>query len=223
LTLDVDTFTSRLEQDYTPAGKNWDKLIGPNQFTVQVHQFGKPYKNQALDLQMVVQNGTGTSADAPFINLVDNPTTTDADGKLTYTFEASSGPMTLGKLRQVLGSNVAFVASNSSFLISDSNAPMSVVVWIKFAQPNPVTWENDIEPILAEYAKMYPGMKGKLNIANEDLVMGSFNDTMIGHMSCDPQLPNYMPVTRDLSPSRVGMVVAYLAADNNKGETDAQV
>ncbi len=223
--IDVETFTSRLEQAYVDSGQNWDKLIGPNQLAVQVHHFGSLYKNKTLDLEMAVQNGTGTSSDAPFITLTSNPTTTDGDGKLIYTFEASSATMTLGRLRSELGSNVAFVASKTSLLISDSNSnlPMSVVVWIKFTQPEPVTWDNDIGPILAEYAKLYPGMKAKLNIANEELVLGSYNGTMIGHMSADPQTPNYMPVTRDLSPSRVGMVLSYLKANKQTGGSDAQV
>ena len=55
-----------------------------------------------------------------------------------------------------------------------------------------------MQPILSQYARLYPFMKQFVDLGNYRSVVD--NQSQIVHvMGLDPENPNYMPVTRDLS------------------------
>lgn len=75
--------------------------------------------------------------------------------------------------------------------------------------PNPVQWE-DIQPILQQYANLYPIMsKGIFNLASQSDVDQNAEILKIV-FSKDPHDPNYMPATRDLSAYKRNLILTYL-------------
>ncbi|NKC10733.1 MAG: hypothetical protein GKR94_00560 [Gammaproteobacteria bacterium] len=85
---------------------------------------------------------------------------------------------------------------------------ISLLLWSGFNVPDPVTW-NDIQPIMQQYANLYPAMLRFLNMADEDSVR-----THAGIMKLAFGLPvsdpNSMPVTRDLSPAKRAAMLEWL-------------
>jgi hypothetical protein len=80
-------------------------------------------------------------------------------------------------------------------------------------------WESFIQPIMKQYANLYPLMsKGIFNLADKAVFE---NNAQILHLvfSKDPEDPNYMPATRDLSKYKKTVILNYLQGiiDNGTG------
>lgn len=90
---------------------------------------------------------------------------------------------------------------------------LAVHVRQKLEIPISPTWEDDVQPILAGYATLYPIMSKHLfNLANYDAVVANRNMLKLA-FGRDIEDPNYMPVTRDLSRSKRTIIMNWLEAE----------
>jgi hypothetical protein len=91
---------------------------------------------------------------------------------------------------------------------------VSFLIWSDFPRAqdpplsDPVTW-NEIQPILQQYANLYPVMLRFLNLADYDSVVANARLLRLA-FSLDPSDPNAMPVTRDLSPAKRAAIMSFL-------------
>jgi len=88
--------------------------------------------------------------------------------------------------------------------------PLTCLLFVSTQGPAQPTWTNDVQPIFAQYAKIYPGMKQVLDLSDYDTVVANletFNTVMNVPMSD----PRHMPVTRDLAPAQLAMINAWFA------------
>ncbi|HEX2164766.1 MAG TPA: Ig-like domain-containing protein, partial [Thermoanaerobaculia bacterium] len=146
---------------------------------------------------------------------------TDANGIATLEVSATNRPLTLPPNRQPLGSLVYFVDFFDAQGQQIGDGPyfiggafnLSVLMFQAYTAPANPTWEDDVGPILGAYARLYPGMQDKLDIADEATVLG-FAGAVAGRMALPIEDPAYMPVTRDLSPAKVKMIVDWLNAQS---------
>ena len=77
--------------------------------------------------------------------------------------------------------------------------------------PEPYTWERDIYPIFQQHYRLFVVMRGILNLSDYDSVTTYQNLNLLRYsMSLDITDPNYMPVTRDISPSKQQMILDWL-------------
>jgi hypothetical protein len=74
------------------------------------------------------------------------------------------------------------------------------------AQP---TWQDDIEPILRIYARLYPGMTGIIDIGNEATVKANAS-AIEARLNLAAADPGFMPVVRDMSPATSAMLSQWL-------------
>ena len=94
------------------------------------------------------------------------------------------------------------------------NSALFVLVWNSFTIPDKPNWIRHILPIFQQYANLYPVMK--VNFMD----LGNYYDVVknkkhiIKTMMLDKDDPNYMPVTRDLSPQKSNMIVEWLSEEN---------
>ena len=106
-----------------------------------------------------------------------------------------------------------------------SNSKILVLVWNKFTKPTKPTWITNIRPIFQQYANLYPVMKIHfVDLANYFDVVEN-KRSILKTMRLDRNHPNYMPVTRDLSPNKAEMVRDWLKIDPTPplGSTAIQV
>ena len=93
------------------------------------------------------------------------------------------------------------------------NSALFVLVWNSFSIPDEPNWLNHIFPIFQQYANLYPVMK--VNFMD----LGNYYDVVenkrhiMKTMMLDKDDPNYMPVTRDLSPQKSKMIVKWLSEE----------
>jgi collagen type VI alpha len=96
----------------------------------------------------------------------------------------------------------------------DVNSAIVILVWDKFEVPTQPNWIRHVKPIFQQYANLYPVMKiNFLDLSNYYEVVEN-KCALIKTMSLDEEDPSYMPVTRDLSPGKVQMILKWLMDDN---------
>ncbi len=211
----------RLQQGYTPGALSdlpAAKLIDSGQVQMLVSSFGQPVANKKLSdygVKLVVTNKLGESQ--YYATAIDAPQgTTDANG--IYTINVGfkdQAAFTIPETRDELGSILNFVTgATGSPHIDDNNEgnyPVAVLLWQYYQSPPAceLSWTADVQPILGFYAQTYPGMVGKLDIGNENTVLAN-SSQMIKVFSADPFNANFMPVTRDLSPYKIEMIINWL-------------
>ena len=89
------------------------------------------------------------------------------------------------------------------------DAPVCLLVWQACTPPAEPDWQRDILPILGGYSRLYPGMREKLDIGHEATARGN-SLGIAARMSLSVDDPAYMPVTRDLSPTKVKMIADFM-------------
>lgn len=90
----------------------------------------------------------------------------------------------------------------------DPNNFVSVLVFNAYPQPTNPTW-SDVQPVFAQYAKLYPFMTNLINLASYSEVVNNLS-AIKGVLSLPPTDPRYMQVTRDMSPGKVSMILKWI-------------
>ncbi len=88
---------------------------------------------------------------------------------------------------------------------------ISFLVWSGFTTSTPVTWA-DLQPIFQQYANLYPVMNRFLDLGNYDAVKANVGLLSLA-FGLNPDDPNAMPVTRDLSPAKRNAILTWLSGD----------
>jgi hypothetical protein len=187
----------------------------PGQAQVMVRAFGNPVVSKAPPVTVTVQlvqwrPGAPNATLAPSTDVGISIGQTDANGLADIATAVNVADLVLPAVRQPLDSQVYYVSLSdaSGNVIGDGQPTLSVLLWKAYQAPASPSW-NDVGPIFSAYARLYPGMKARLDISDEATVLG-FASGILGHMTLPITDPAYMPVTRDLSPSKIAMIVAWL-------------
>jgi len=91
----------------------------------------------------------------------------------------------------------------------DGNAFLSVLTHAFVPIPANPTWETDVEPILSQYADLYPFMTSIINLGDEKKVLAA-KQAIIQRLTLPMTDPRYMPVVRDLSDAKRAIVLNWL-------------
>jgi hypothetical protein len=200
---------------------------------IMVTQFGQPLAGQTVVPTISAASIGGTfpvSTPAKALKLeLSAPTGADGWTSLTIT---GSDP---GRPRQYLDGQVyevdlAVVNAANAGTSFDSNLFISVLLFSQTAVPDTVSWNGDVLPILQQYANLYPrphgpvvnydpGYPGEPNptpllhpvisLTNKNWV-GSYAPRILTALGLPIEHPNHMPVTRDLSAGRRGILQKWM-------------
>jgi hypothetical protein len=116
-------------------------------------------------------------------------------------------------VRPILEDDLAFGAGYNF----DQWEFVSLLVWSGFAEENPLTWYGSIQPILQQYANLYPVMKPIVDLGDYDSVCANVGILALAFgLPIDD--PNSMPVTRDLSPAKRSAILRWLREPGPDGK-----
>jgi len=186
-----------------------------------VTQFGQPAPDQQIDLNqdanMVNQMqsppnptnipiGMPTTALATASGPFPTTVTTDELGQATLTLSASDPENPRVFIDgQVYGVAYTLAASNDN---PDPSNFLSVLVFNGYPQLAYPTWA-DVQPIFAQYAKLYPYMRGIIDLSQYTEVVS--NLARIQRVFRLPKTdPGYMQVTRDMSRDKLNLILKWL-------------
>jgi hypothetical protein len=85
---------------------------------------------------------------------------------------------------------------------------ISILLWNNYDFPDPPTWHS-LREIFQRYANLYPVMETFLNLGDYESVC-AHRELLLLAFSLDPQDPNSMPVSRDLSPKKRKAILHWL-------------
>jgi hypothetical protein len=93
---------------------------------------------------------------------------------------------------------------------------ISLLVWSGFQPDEPPTWHGAIEPVLRQYANLYPVMRDFLDLGDYEQVCAHAKRLALAFdRSMDD--PNAMPVTRDLSAAKRKAILRWLSEPGEDG------
>lgn len=157
-----------------------------------------------------------------------SPLTTDANGygSLKLTGGVMNPARPRGYLEgQVYGVGYQLAQQPAQTIMNIWNF-ISVLVFSPVDIPANPTWYRDIQPILQQYANLYPIMsKHLVRLGDYDSVVEHLNILRLA-FALPIENPNHMPVTRDLSAADRAMILKWMASPGPdglplKGEPDA--
>nr|WP_246513156.1 hypothetical protein [Azospirillum picis] len=173
-------------------------------------RFGKPLAGTAVSLAFdnpQTDKGdppTGTPASA-----LTFPTMVPTDGNGVATLVLSAQDPGEPRAADNLDGQVYGVRpSLADATYQDPYDFISVLVWSGYTVPEAPTWEADIQPILVQYANLYPVMLPVLDMGDYDSVCKHLYPLQYA-MSLEEGDPNYMPVVRDLSPAKRAAILKW--------------
>lgn len=205
----ADTFVFRLNPGET-ADVNFlvaqfgqpapDQQIDLNQDAIMVNQMQSP--PNPPNIPIGVPTTALATASGPFPTTV----TTDELGQATLTLSASDPENPRVFIDgQVYGVAYTLAASNEN---PDPSNFLSVLVFNSYPQRAYPTWA-DVQPIFAQYAKLYPYMRGIIDLSQYSEVLS--NLARIQRVFRLPKTdPGYMQVTRDMSRDKVNLILKWI-------------
>jgi hypothetical protein len=164
-------------------------------------RFGKPAAGMNLKLWV------GGDGNFPPLEHPETVTTGD-DGRAEF-WTSSEGP---GVTQPYIDGEVALLYYG--FANRPNPRPegfAAVRVFDRFDPPKNPNWVRDIQPIFQRYANLFPSMQRVFDLGNYNHVV-KYRTTIRATMLLPMTAPNYMPVTRDLSPGKRDMIMKWLEA-----------
>lgn len=137
--------------------------------------------------------------------------TTGDDGRARFTLTASDpGNPRVFIDGQVYAVGYSWSEEGDPNFPPDPNNFVSVLVFDSHQQIGSPTWQ-DVQPIFAQYAKLYPFMTNPvgINLANYADVKKNLA-AIQGVLTLPTTDPSYMQVTRDMSPDKVSMILKWI-------------
>lgn len=178
---------------------------------IMVRKFGVAIVGKTPPVTSSVQTSSGVSSTDVVVGFGQ----TDNHGLATMTTKVNVDQLTLPALRQPLDSQLYYIqmVDSNNQPIGDGAPPsegvsLTALLFNAYKAPANPTW-NDVGAIFTAYARLYPGMKSRLDISNQATVIGDVG-AVLEHMVLPITDPAYMPVTRDLSPAKMNMIISWL-------------
>ncbi len=138
---------------------------------------------------------------------------TNADGIAWLNLAASNPRNPRGYVDgQVYGIRPVLVQASAITVQRQVNPSdfISVLLFDEVLIPDQPTWWTHVHPILQQYANLYPIMKQVLDLGDYQSVI-AHKKMLELVFSLPVEDPNYMPVTRDLSPKKRELLLKWLS------------
>ena len=185
-------------------------------------KFGKPAAGETIALayapqRLPAEETVGDPQSALTFPTPTIPDKTDGYGRVRFTLKAADP----GNPRQFIDGQVYGVAyswpsEQPGQTQADPWLFVSALVWDAFTFTPPATWWGTVQPILSQYARLYPFMMQFVDLGDYQSVVEN-QSQIVQVMGLDPEQPGYMPVTRDLSRSKREMILGWFDAGAPEG------
>jgi hypothetical protein len=183
--------------------------------------FGKPLAALALPIGFDDQPSIPDANTPPAALDFPKTVTTDPNGQASIAIAARS-PRPLPSRRSFIDSQVYFLGGTWEAwgqISAGSQAAISVLVFNDSPLEHDPTWA-DVQPVLNQYAVIYPAMKQWVDLSDYQAVSTAANQ-ILGAITLPIENPAHMPVTRDLSARNRAMIQNWIKNGCPEGRSDA--
>ena len=134
---------------------------------------------------------------------------TDSNGIVTFDFTANS--ITNPRYPSNLDGQIYSLSYCPTSDCSIASNKLTFHVYSAVEYERPYFWDKDVQPIFNQYERLYPVMSHILKLGDYENVTKPGNLHLLRlSMALDFLHPSYMPVTRDLSPTKQKMILEWL-------------
>ena len=150
---------------------------------------------------------------------LDFPKKTTINCEISITIQAMNDPKNIRKYKdgQIYALEYHYRKDNDSVRVRNwmtaMNTAILVLVWNGFKVPDNINWITHIRPIFQQYANLYPVMKINFMDLGNYYDVKKHSERIRTTMVLPFDDPNFMPVTRDLSPCKTQMIVDWLKSE----------
>jgi hypothetical protein len=210
------------QENATGAYANFDQYVwrlnpgDTGEVTLWANIFEKPAAKVSIPLAMYLDQigGSGPPVGVP-ADAIQFPgsVTTKADGTATFKIKAKNP----NNPRVYLDGQVYGIAQQwSKDTNPDPTAFVSVHVFDELPVSKAPTWWTDVQPILNQYAVLYPAMRHIIQINDYNAVVANLKPILerLQLPETDPQL---MPITRELSRSKLEIILKWAKNGHPEG------
>jgi hypothetical protein len=177
--------------------------------TLYAREFGQPLG--ALELPIGFDYQPFQPANSPSSAVrFPQAVTTESSGQVAIRVSAAA-PRPLPDRRSFIGSQVYFLGGPWEAwgqISAGSQAAISVLVFNDAPPKDNPTWA-DVQPVLNQYAVIYPGMARRLDLSSYQAV-SSNSAEVLAAITLPIADPAHMPVTRDLSASHRALIQTWI-------------
>ncbi|MCX4733360.1 ferritin-like domain-containing protein [Streptomyces sp. NBC_01363] len=171
--------------------------------TATTHLHATRYGRPAAGLRIAVDTSS-----LPAALRAPETVTTGPDGRAEVTLTGTDP----GNPRRVIDGIVADAAYGFAERPKEPEGRLSMRLFTLHRTPEKPTWVRDVQPLLQQYANLYPAMHDVFDLGHYGHVAG--HAVYIGKSLLAPrESPHHMPVTRDLSPGKRDTIVKWLATE----------
>ena len=197
---------------------------------LKLTSYGKPVKDEAVT---ITEDESANSLPSGGVVPHSNTAKTNDQGLVSFTFQVTKKITPPRPVKQVCNdvpiteapvegqvyffnystsktqhhTNANF--DNNTFLVSMNR--IVILAFSFFEEPEEPNWVDHVQPIFKQYEQLFPVMSDFIRLGNYTQVNFTHNRHMLDFsMSVDINHPNYMPVTRDLSPTKQKMILKWL-------------
>ena len=193
--------------------------------TLYVTHYGAPAQNVTIKIK---QANYSTTLPIGGVCSHQNTKTTDPKGQVTFLFSVTQAipyprkytktpcppfpsKYTLPIDGQVYHFNYCILNESESDCNPLKVSQITIKAYSTINYTSPYTWVDHVGVIFTHYNHIAPVMKSIIDLSNYTDVIQPWNIKLINHsMQLDFEHPNYMPATRDLSPSKQKMILNWL-------------
>lgn len=179
----------------------------PARVTLVANLFGRPAKNQKINLSAQTFDGQAVPGNAPPLQFPPS-VTTNAQGRATFAVTPGDPGTPRPVDGQVYAVRFDWDGAPPDYA-PDPSRFLSLHIYSGFQVVGSPKWA-DIQPIFDQYAKLYPFMRGIIDLSDPAAVK-QFAARIASVISLPETDPRYMPVTRDLSKSKRRTILNWLA------------
>jgi len=210
------------QENATGAYANFDQYVwrlnpgDSGQVTLWANVFEKPAAKETIPLVMYLDmlGGPGPAVGVP-ADAIQFPAsvTTNAAGKATFKIQTKNPE----NPRTYIDGQVYGIAQRwTKDTRPDPWAFVSVHVFDEIPVPKAPTWWTDVQPILNQYAVLYPAMRKIIQIGDYNAVVANLKPILerIQLPETDPLL---MPITRELSKSKLQIILKWAKNGHPEG------
>jgi hypothetical protein len=195
--------------------------------------WGQPANGLTINIQTAPNVYQFRNAEGQFYNINNDPmaaisppaqVTTDSNGQATLSFSTPGlDPSQKPERRQFVDGQLYLFTHDYS--MDSSGQPLTILLFENCASvPNP-TWWQDIQPILFQYARLYPFMRSLIDLSDYSTMTNQgfgIPAKIQGAISLPRTHPAYMPVTRDLSVAKTNMILTWIKNGMPEGTAPAK-
>jgi len=219
--VDVDLNAIRMEDGapaWSSASESGTDVTSNGQIGLWATRYGAPAANLTVKLQVarnvyqfpnaqgepnVINNSPSSAISWP------KSVTTDTNGCAVLNFTANGLQASQKPPEREFVDGQLYLFSHDYTM--DGVQPITLLVFENIPpNPNP-TWWQDIYPIFYQYARLYPFMRGLIDLSDySTMATSSIAAKIQGALSLPRTDAAYMPVTRDLSVGKTNLILTWI-------------